>query len=95
MAALKKTSNELREDSKKPFGEELKAKKLSKVTVAAPDEKSLVKGLSKAQQLIKEKFGDLGLEEDEMEEDHEDCPMCDNEGCDECVEEEEAEQIEE
>lgn len=92
-AALKKTSDSLREDSKKPFGEDLKAKKMSKITVAAPDEKSLAKGLSKAQEILKAKFGEMGLEEDEMSEETEgeeiDCPACDNEGCEECYESEE------
>ena len=67
-AALKKTSDSLKEDTRKPFAEELGKKKLSKVTVMAKDEKGLEKGLTKAQELLKAKFGELGLEEDEMEE---------------------------
>ena len=61
-AALKKTSDSLKEDAKKPIGDELKAKKLSKVTVMAPDEKSLEKGLTKAQELLRAEFGEKGLE---------------------------------
>lgn len=94
-AMLQKLSQDLREGSKKSFGDELKSKKMQKVTVIAPDEKGLEKGLSKAQQLLKAKFGEMGLEEDEMEEmdgeessEHE-CPMCSGKGCGECEEEEE------
>lgn len=89
---LQKMSKNLHEDSKKSFGDELKAKK--KVIVEAPDDKSLEKGLSMAQKLLKAKFGDAGLDEESMEEADsemdEDCPACDNEGCEECTEMEEA-----
>lgn len=96
-AALKKTSDSLKEDARKPIGEELAKKKMNKVTVMAPDEKSLEKGLTKAQELLKAKFGEMGLEEDEMEEmDEESCPMCSGEGCEECEHEmEEEDEIEE
>lgn len=96
--ALKKTSDSLKEDSRKPIADELKAKKLSKVTVVAPDEKSLKKGLTKAQELLRAKFGDLGLEEDEMEEAEEElepCAVCDDKGCPECYGEEASEESEE
>lgn len=88
-AALKKTSDSLREDSKKSFGDDLKSKQLSKVTVMAKDEEGLKKGLSKAEELLRAKYGEKGLSEEDMEESEEvDCPACDNEGCDECFEEE-------
>lgn len=89
-AMLERMSKNLREDSKKSFGDELKSKKMSKVSVIAPDDKSLAKGLSKAQELIKAKFGEAGLSEDEMSEDeeYEDCPICEGEGCEECEMEE-------
>lgn len=79
-------SKGLRDSSYKGIGEGLKGKKLSKVTVAAPDEETLEKGLTMAQKLIKAKFGEKGLSEDEMEEEveHEDCPICEGEGCEEC-----------
>lgn len=96
---LEKLSKELRDGSHKPIAEGLKGKKLSKVEVIAKDEKGLEKGLSKAQQLLKAKFGDAGLSEDEMEdvdseeyseeeeeEIDESCPICDGEGCKACEE---------
>jgi predicted methyltransferase len=96
---LQKMSKDLREDAHKGIGEDLKTKKLSKVTVMAPDDKSLAKGLSKAQELIKAKFGEKGLEEDTMdeldEEAEETCPECDGEGCEACEYEDETEDSEE
>lgn len=92
IAALKKTSNELKEGTRKGLGEELAKKKVSKVTVIAPDEKGLAKGLSKAEELLKAKFGEKGLSEKDMEESDEgeelehECPMCSDEGCEECSE---------
>jgi hypothetical protein len=77
-ALSKKKGGELHSDK----GEKLKAKRLSKVTVVAPDEKSLEKGLSKAQQILKAKLGEkLGLEDKGEEEA---CDYCESEGCEHC-----------
>ena len=99
---LERMSKNLREDSNKDIGKTLGEKKLSKVTVMAGDKKGLAKGLTKAQELLKAKFGDLGLEEDEMEEadeeldeEYEDCPKCDGLGCAACESEDEEEDSEE
>lgn len=95
---LQRMSKGLRDDSFKGIGDELKSKKMSKVTVVAPDDKSLAKGLSKAEELIKAKFGEKGLEKDAMEEadeELEDCPECDGEGCEACDPEEMEESEEE
>lgn len=80
-AALMGMSSKLKDETRSPMKEALDAKKKMKVSVIAPDEESLEKGLSKAQELLRAKFGELGLEEDEMgdlEEDYEDgmCPHC-------------------
>lgn len=91
-AALLGMSSKLREDSRSPMKEELGKRKMQKVTVIAPDKKGLTKGLSKAEELIKAKFGELGLEEDEMEEIAEgDCPICGDSTEDEHEHEEEDE----
>jgi hypothetical protein len=97
---LERMSSSLREDSNKDIGKTLGEKKLSKVTVMAPDKKSLAKGLSKAQELLKQKYGDLGMDEEEMEEadeeaEYEDCPKCDGLGCGACESEEEEDSEEE
>ena len=95
--ALQNMSKSIKEDSRKPMSDELKAKKLQKVTVMAPDEEGLEKGLSKAQEILKAKFGKLGLDEDEMEdmdEHMENCPICGaEEECEHC-EPEEMEEVE-
>lgn len=90
-AILQKMSQGLREDSKKNLGEGLKAKKLQKVTILAPDEEGLEKGLSTAQKLLKAKYGEMGLDEADMddEESEHECPMCAGAGCEHCEEEEE------
>lgn len=83
-AALKGMSSKLREDSRKPMGDELGKKKMEKITIMAPDKKGLEKGLSKAQEILKAKFGELGLEEEEMEEmdsegsEDDKCPICED-----------------
>lgn len=94
--ALMGLSNKLKEDTRKPMAEELGKKKLSKVTVMAKDEKGLEEGLTKAQQLLKAKFGKLGLDEETMEEvdAEEACPVCEGEGCEECALEETEEEAE-
>lgn len=90
---LSKLSKDLRDTSHKSKEDVFKAKK--KPAKEEPKEKVL----SKAEQLLKAKFGEAGLSEEEMEdesaeyEEDEDCPVCDNEGCKHC--EEEAEEIEE
>ena len=89
---LQRMSSDLREKTRKPASDELKSKKMEKVTVMAPDKKGLEKGLSKAQELLRAKFGELGLPEDEMEESDEEaeaCPMCGDEGCPACESDEE------
>jgi hypothetical protein len=89
---LKKMSKDKSGEMYSPVGDKLKEKKLSKVTVIAPDKKGLEKGLSKAQQILKAKLGEkLGLEDGE-EETEEECPACDGEGCEECEAEEESDE---
>ena len=82
-AALQGMSSKLRDESRKPMGEELGKRKMEKITIMAPDKKGLKKGLSKAQQILKAKFGEMGLEEDEMdymdeaaEMEEGSCPVC-------------------
>ena len=84
---LSKMSDGMREDSKKSIGDSLKSKKLEKVTVVAPDKKGLAKGLSKAEELLKAKFGDKGLSDEDMEDISPICPECKGAGCDVCDEE--------
>lgn len=86
-ALSKKKGSELHSEK----GEVLGKKKLSKVTVMAPDKKGLEKGLSKAQEILKAKLGEtLGLDdEEETEELEEECEHCEGEGCGECEEEDE------
>jgi hypothetical protein len=56
---------------------------LKKVTVAAPSEEGLKKGLSKAEQLLKMRSG-MDMEDSEEEsEDEEECEGCE-EGCEHC-----------
>lgn len=63
------------------YGEKLGS--LKKVTVAAPSEEGLKKGLSKAEQLLKMRSGmDMEDSEDE-EESEEECEGCE-EGCENC-----------
>ena len=86
MAALKGMSSKLREDTRSPMKDELTKKKMQKVTVIAPDKEGLKKGLSKAEELLRAKYGELGLDEEEMEEESEEssedsedgCPICDD-----------------
>lgn len=94
--ALMGMSSKLKAEARSPMKEELASKKKMKVIIEAPDEKSAMEGLSKAQELLRAKFGSLGLDEGTMEEldgEEIDCPACNNEGCDECYESEEAEEI--
>jgi hypothetical protein len=88
--ALSKMSKDKSGDLFGPkVGEKMKAKRLSKVTVMAEDEKGLAKGLTKAQQILKAKLGDMFDEKDEDEEDEGEysCPACEDEGCEMCEEE--------
>lgn len=92
MEMLRKMSKDKSGEMYSPVGEKLKSKKLSKVTVIADDKEGLKKGLSKAQQILKAKLGEkLGLEESEEESEHE-CPICEDEGCEECHEEEDSDE---
>jgi len=62
------------------YGEKLGS--LKKVTVAAPDEEGLKKGLSKAEQLLKMRSG-MDMDSEEEEESEEECEGCE-EGCEHC-----------
>jgi hypothetical protein len=62
------------------YGDELKGMK--KVTVAAPDEEGLKKGLSKAEQLLKMRSG-MDMDSEDEEESEEECEGCE-EGCEYC-----------
>jgi hypothetical protein len=62
------------------YGDELKGMK--KVTVAAPDEEGLKKGLSKAEQLLKMRSG-MDMDSEDEEEYGEECEGCE-EGCEHC-----------
>ena len=62
------------------YGDELKGMK--KVTVAAPDEEGLKKGLSKAEQLLKMRSG-MDMDSEDEEESEEECEGCE-EGCEHC-----------
>ena len=86
---LQKLSKDLKDTSNKNIGEDLKKKKLSKVEVIAPDDKSLEKGLSLAEKLLQKKFGDKGLSKEDMEEETDGDDFHDDE---ESEEEEEAEE---
>ena len=66
MDALKGMSSALKEDSKKPMGEELQKKKMERVVVEAPDKAGLLKGLTKAEELIRAKYGEMGLDDKSM-----------------------------
>lgn len=93
MEMLKKLSKDKGSDLHSGLGEKLKGKKLSKVEVIAPDEKSLAKGLSKAQQILKAKLGDAVDETEDPAEDAEElCAACEGEGCDHCEEEDKEEE---
>lgn len=90
--ALSKMSKDKSGDMFGPkVADKMKSKRLSKVTVMAEDEKGLAKGLTKAQQILKAKLGEMFDEKDEDEseeaEEHS-CPACEDEGCAECEEEE-------
>lgn len=88
MEMIKKLAKEKVSEAHSGLGEALKGKKLSKVEVIAKDEKGLEKGLSKAQEILKAKFGDKVDEtEDESAEDEELCDACEGEGCPVCKEE--------
>lgn len=90
MEMLKALSkNKSKEMNEPTLGKKLSEKKLSKVTVIAKDKK----GLSKAQQILKAKLGKLLDEDASEEEETEECPLCEGEGCEEC--EEEAEESDE
>lgn len=88
---LKKLSSMMGDERHSGLGEGLKSKKMSKVTVMAPDKVSLAKGLSKAQEIIKRKTGedyatpdenmDAALADHEFE--GEKCPYCED-GCEVC-----------
>lgn len=82
---LKKLSNEKRSKMHEPMEKSLMPKKMQKVTVMAPDKEGLEKGLSKAQQILKAKLGEMF--EEGSEEEHEDCPECEGKGCEACEEE--------
>lgn len=88
---LKMLSKMMHDDMYSGMGDGLKSKKMSKVTVAAPDEAGLKKGLSKAQEIIAAKMG-KGSEEGESEESYEDCGDCGGKGCEACEEESESEE---
>jgi hypothetical protein len=62
------------------YGEKLGS--LKKVTVAAPDEEGLKKGLSKAEQLLKMRSG-MDMDSEDEEESEEECEGCE-EGCEHC-----------
>ena len=94
---LKMLSKMMSDDMYGGMGDELKSKKLNKVTVAAPDAEGLKKGLSKAQQIIAAKMG-KGEDELEDEYDMEDeyaCEGCSGKGCPMCEESEESEESDE
>lgn len=87
---LKKDMQEMMNEEKDgTLGDLLKGKEgMQKVTVMAEDEEGLEKGLSKAQKILKEKYGEDAELEDEMEdmmegeEDEEElCPMCEKMPC--------------
>lgn len=93
---LEKMSGDIKDKMYGSLGDELKGKKLSKVTVASDSPEGLKKGISLAEKLLAKKFGQSDKKEDKSEESEEmehSCPMCEDEGCEECeeVEEEEAE----
>jgi hypothetical protein len=94
-AMLKELSNKRKGEIFDGLGKDLKSKKAGKVTVVAKDKEGLEEGLSMAQKLLKAKFGEL--KEKAVEEEDEDCPVCEGEGCSECSyeEEEEDESVEE
>lgn len=110
LEARKSGFQALRDDMKDLMKEEglghfskLMPKKMMKVTVAAPDEKSLEKGLSKAEQILKAKMGEPSEEskmespleesmEDEMESEEE-CEDCQGKGCPLCQSEESEESL--
>lgn len=92
---LQKMSKDLRDSSNKSIGDELKSKKKP-----SPEMKELPKekALSKAEMLLRAKYGEMGLSEDSMEDSEDDsedseeeahCPACENTGCKECEETEE------
>jgi hypothetical protein len=87
-AMLKELSKKSKDSIYDKMGEGLKGKDkgVKKVTVVAPDEEGLEKGLSMAQKLMKAKFGKVDEESEESEE--ESCPICGEEDCPGCEDEE-------
>lgn len=83
-AMLQKMSGKARDKMYEGVGKDLKGKKMEKVTVMAPDKEGLKKGLSLAEKLMEAKFG----KKEDHDEEYEDCPMCEGEGCEECEEHE-------
>ena len=85
MEMLKELKRMMREEDVNDLGSKLQGK-IKKVTVAAPDEKGLEKGLSLAEQILaKKKEGQEFSPEsedseeessEEEQEDCEECPMC-------------------
>lgn len=67
---LKKLSEEMQQMMREGYEDSDLKDKLMKVTVAAEDEDGLKKGLSKAEEIMKGRLGDVMMEdsEDEMEE---------------------------
>lgn len=94
-AMLKELSNKRKGEIFDGLGKDLKSKKAGKVTVVAKDEEGLEKGLTMAQKLLKAKFGEVKEKAVEEEDEYEDCPACEGEGCSECEYEEEDESEEE
>lgn len=93
---LKMLSKMMHDDMYSGMGDGLKSKKMSKVTVAAPDAEGLKKGLSKAQEIIAAKMGKGEMKDEyDMEDEYEDCGDCGGKGCESCEEESESESSEE
>jgi hypothetical protein len=92
---LKMLSKMMSDDMYSGMGDELKSKKMSKVTVAAPDAEGLKKGLSKAQEIIAAKMGKGEMKDEYDMEDEYACEKCEGKGCPMCEESEEEESDEE
>lgn len=77
----------MKSEGKKGLFEEMMPKKadMQKVTVMSDSPEGLVKGLTKAEQIMKAKLGEKSYESDEDEtEEYEEkkmCPMCKNKPC--------------
>jgi hypothetical protein len=78
--ALMGMSSKIKDDTRMPLKDGLAEKKKIKLVIEAPDKAGLVKGLSKAEEILKKKFGELGLSEDSMDDmdemSGEGCPIC-------------------